>query len=98
MDRNDSGIIEKIGYPAACEQLAEECCELAHAALKLSRAMRGTNPTPVSIQEAKDNMEEEYADVVLCASLIGLNLDQDTMTLKWKRWRKRLGLDVREDM
>lgn len=30
-------------------QLAEEASELAQAALKLKRAMEGTNPTPMSV-------------------------------------------------
>lgn len=34
-------LIENIGEPAMLEQLAEECVELAHAALKLARVERG---------------------------------------------------------
>ena len=34
-------------------QIAEEAAELAQAALKLRRAMTGTNPTPVTVDEAK---------------------------------------------
>ena len=39
-------IIEQIGECAVLEQLAEECVELAQAALKLARKKRGENPTP----------------------------------------------------
>lgn len=45
-------------------QIAEEAAELAKAALKLRRAITGTNPTPVSVDEAKYNLLEEYGDVV----------------------------------
>lgn len=46
-------------------QLAEEAAELAQAALKLRRAITGTNPTPVSEDEALHNLCEEIADVSL---------------------------------
>lgn len=36
-------------------QLAEEASELAQAALKLKRAMEGTNPTPKSVEECVEN-------------------------------------------
>lgn len=39
-------IIETIGTEAVLEQLAEKSAELAQAALKLARKMRGVNPTP----------------------------------------------------
>ena len=45
-------------------QLAEEAAELAQAALKLRRAITGTNPTPVSNEDAIYNLIEEYGDVV----------------------------------
>lgn len=47
-------------------QLAEEASELAQAALKKRRVLDGTNPTPVSLKEANDNLVEEGADVLLC--------------------------------
>lgn len=37
-------IVDTIGPTAALEQLAEECTELAHAALKLARINRGGKP------------------------------------------------------
>ena len=46
-------------------QLAEEASELAQAALKLRRALDGTNPTPKSVEECEANMIEEWADVDL---------------------------------
>ena len=44
-------------------QIAEEAAELAQAALKLRRAITGTNPTPVTMEEALDSFFEEYGDV-----------------------------------
>ena len=59
-------LIENIGEPAMLEQLAEECVELAHAALKLSRVLRGVNPTPKTERECCDTITEEMADVAIC--------------------------------
>lgn len=58
-------IIDKVGESAILEQLAEECAELAKAALKLSRVMRKENPTPVTVNDAFDNLVEEIGDVRL---------------------------------
>ena len=44
-------------------QISEEADELAKAALKLRRAIAGTNPTPVTVEEALDSFFEEYGDV-----------------------------------
>ena len=59
-------LIERIGEPAALELLAEECTELAHAALKLARAERGENPTPMQMEECYAAVIEEWADVIIC--------------------------------
>ncbi len=44
-------------------QLAEEAAELSQAALKLRRVITGTNPAPVSEDEALHNLYEEIIDV-----------------------------------
>ena len=72
------------------DQLAEECTELAHAALKASRIMRGENPTPVNIREAESKLVEEWTDLCLVADVIGLNLDEDIYDAKLNRWTARL--------
>lgn len=59
-------IVERIGEPAFLEQLAEECSELAQAALKTARKYRDENPTPKTIDECYDALQEEMADVMLC--------------------------------
>ena len=53
-------------------QLAEECCELAQASLKLVRAVKGE--TPVSVADARAAFLEEYADVTLM-TLIFMSAD-----------------------
>lgn len=51
----------KYGDEYLFRQLAEECIELAHASLKLIRAMRGETPLP--IEKARASFLEEVADV-----------------------------------
>ena len=77
-------------------QLAEECAELGKAALKLRRVIDGKNPTPVSYEEAMDNLIEEYADVFLALEVLdfftleNLNLVGNIGREKCERWEKRL--------
>lgn len=77
-------------------QLAEEASELAQAALKLKRAMEGTNPTPKSVEECVENMDEEIADVSLLVSRLEYNTKEHLLSqgrvAYWKaeRWLKRL--------
>lgn len=59
-------LIHHIGTPAMLEQTAEECVELAHACLKLSRKLRNENPTKSSEADIMNNLHEELADVLLC--------------------------------
>lgn len=84
-------------------QLAEECSELAQAALKLKRAMEGTNPTPKSILECWDALEEEMADVDLVMGELlsagnGLYIERliDIENEKRERWLHRLKKNRRE--
>lgn len=54
MQRKISDILPKTEILA---QLAEEASELAQAALKLRRALDGTNPTPKSVEECRSAFE-----------------------------------------
>lgn len=55
-----------IGTPATLENLAEECTELAHAALKCARILRGESPTPdKTLEEAQANLTEECSHVLI---------------------------------
>lgn len=73
-------------------QLAEECSECAHAALKLVRAMN--HDTPVDKVTATDNLIEELADVKVCMNAIAdiapLDLVVDMAFKKTERWEKRI--------
>lgn len=85
-------------------QLAEEASELAQAALKLRRALDGTNSTPKSVAECEANLMEEFADIsnavdALCDAWFGDDLDSECEfwnakyeieAAKYKRWLSRL--------
>lgn len=88
------GITERIGEAAALEQLAEEAAELAHAALKMARIVRGENPTPVSKEQAYLSLLEEIGDVRLCAYVLqdtyGAFYTSKLEDEKLERWHNRL--------
>ena len=77
-------------------QLAEECTELAQAALKYRRVLDGTNPTPVEHDQAVINLYEELGDVMGCLFAADLihHIDQECIdfvsVFKMARWVKRL--------
>lgn len=89
-------IIDKIGEAAILEQLAEECAELTKAALKLSRVMRKENPTPVTVNDAFDNLVEEIGDVRLLLRVTDFMYDsidtQEIEKYKLQRWKNRIKL------
>jgi len=79
----------------ACELLAglaEECCELAQAALKLRRCYDGTNPTPADPDRQYECLLEEIGDVELYLDQLSINRDviRDYKAFKLERWKKRL--------
>lgn len=89
------GIAEKVSFVRATQsnesllcQLAEECCELAQAALKLRRVLVGDSPTPVTQQESSAAVIEEIADVKLLMTILG---DAECEGQISDRQRKRLG-------
>lgn len=81
-------------------QISEEADELAKAALKLRRAITQTNPTPVTVDEAIDNLLEEYGDVVGSFLVYAKknNLDDESVyemsneyiKSKFDRWAQRI--------
>lgn len=101
MSKKVSDILPKTEILA---QLAEEASELAQAALKLRRALDGTNPTPKNVAECEANLMEEFADIsnavdVLCDAWFGDSLDsecefwnaeREIEDTKYKRWLSRL--------
>lgn len=79
--------------------IAEEASELAKAALKLRRAMTGTNPTPVTEVEAMNNLYEEYGDVLGAFRVFFLHVGNedelneiinDNINAKYHRWANRI--------
>lgn len=84
-------IIEKTGYAACLEQLAEEASELAQAALKMARIIRGENPTPVTWETATDNLREEVSDVRLCIRVLEeKRVITDTTDLETQKLQRRI--------
>lgn len=75
-------------------QLAEEAIELAHAALKMRRALGRTNPTPLSSVEALARLKEEVADVLLLLEVLGIDGNPEEYErikdYKLQRWVDRL--------
>ena len=74
MSKKVSDILPKTEILA---QLAEEASEMAQAALKLRRALDGTNPTPKSVVECLENIQEEMADVFVCLTMFGKSAERD---------------------
>ena len=108
MSKKVSDILPKTEILA---QLAEEASELAKAALKLRRALDGTNPTPKSGAECEANLMEEFADIsnavtALCDAWFGddlnserefWNAENEIETAKYKRWLSRLEAKEQSD-
>lgn len=108
MSKKVSDILPKTEILA---QLAEEASELAQAALKLRRALDGTNPTPKSVAECEANLIEEFADMSnginsLCEAWFGDDLDSECEFwdaeheieyAKYKRWLSRLEAKEQSD-
>lgn len=96
MESSSMDIIGRIGTPAALEQLAEECCELGQAALKMARKLRGENPTPKTYDDCMKDFNEEVADVMVCleslvdSGFISNESIESVMVLKGRRWQDRL--------
>nr|DAM13950.1 MAG TPA: nucleoside triphosphate pyrophosphohydrolase [Caudoviricetes sp.] len=91
-------INQKLGARERLEVLAEEAAELSQAALKMIRAYRmggAVNPTPLTPEEALENLFEEVADVELAIESLGLyymnrGKIEKTKEEKRKRWAERL--------
>ena len=91
-------ITQKLGARERLEALAEETAELSQAALKMIRACRfgeTVNPTPLTAEEALENLYEEIADVELAVEMlnvgvIGREKIDGIKEIKRERWAKRL--------
>ena len=86
-------IAENVSYCELLCQLAEECAELAQAALKYRRTLPSVdNPTPIDSGIAYEKMTEEVADVLNC--IFALEFNKNIINIiagdKLARWRARL--------
>ena len=90
MNNNLIDIITRLPAASLYEQLAEECAELAHDALKLARIIRQENPTPQTKVETTQHLIEELSDVSLVCDVIGIEPDQEIKARKLQRWAERL--------
>ena len=74
--------------------LTEEALELALSALKLRRVMDGTNPTPVTLEQATANLLEEFGDVLNTVEVLVTptqnELAMQLRQTKRTRWVERL--------
>ena len=89
-ERDLATIRSAVPLPALYELLAEECTELAHAALKAARRLRAENPTPLTFGECRHMAQEEISDVHLVARVLGLKPDPEMVRHKLERWYERL--------
>lgn len=83
----------RLPQPERLAMLAEEAAELGHAALKLRRALDGTNPTPVTVEEAQAALQEEVADVLLLIFPVMADMAEiirEIQDVKLRRWADRL--------
>ncbi len=83
-------ICKHMTEPALYEALAEEATELAMAALKYARVLRGENPTHLKKDEVKNNLIEEFTDVHCVADVIDLTVNPEIKSYKLHRWYERL--------
>lgn len=93
VNENFEKIKGRLGEAEVLAQLAEECAELAQAALKLRRALDEKNPTSKTADECRRALIEEYTDVIHCALVLDLEMDLDQIRKKTERWMRRLGME-----
>lgn len=83
-----------LSKPCLYDQLAEEATELAQAAIKMSRILRGENPAPVTPQFVERMVNEEYNDVMNVIHLLGFCENKDMQREKMRRWIERLNTET----
>lgn len=91
MDSRIKEISEALSQDEILYQLAEECSELAQAALKMARSNQGKAYKPR--EECIDNLVEEIEDVKLCIDVLerkdGLSKRDYYREKKVNRWYRR---------
>lgn len=79
-----TGINTLLGCCELLAGLAEEATELAQAALKMRRTLDKSNPTPMTTGDASRNLNEEFADVLLCAAVLGFDREEIARIIREK--------------
>lgn len=79
-----------LSKPCLYDQLAEEATELAQAAIKMARILRGENPSPVTPQFVEHMVDEEYNDVMNIIHILGIPENKELQRDKMRRWIERL--------
>lgn len=79
-----------LGIPERLTQLAEECSELAQAALKLRRSITGINPTPVIEAVARSVLIEEIVDVFVCLDVLDIQKDAEYVNNVYRVWDEKM--------
>lgn len=90
-DASKYQIRQKVTHLELYGQLAEECCELAQAALKMQRWHTENNPPRKSFLDCAESLDEEIADVVLLLNLLDIKVEapfryRSTIDRKAERW------------
>lgn len=90
--QNIEYIIEHVSEHRLYEQLAEECCELAQAALKMSRYLQKEDSVAMTKEEIHSKIVEEMTDVFVCLDTLyqKQGIDMELAAKKVNRWKNRI--------
>lgn len=90
--QNIEYIIEHVSEHRLYEQLAEECCELAQAALKMSRYLQKEDSVDMNKKEIHSKLDEEMTDVFVCLDTLHRrpNINMELAAKKANRWKNRI--------
>lgn len=90
--QNIEYISDSISEHRLYEQLAEECCELAQAALKMSRYLQEEDSVAMTKEEIYSKLDEEMTDVFVCLDTLYRrpNIDMELAAKKANRWKDRI--------
>lgn len=78
-------------------QLAEECTELAQAALKMQRLFMPINMPRMDPYDCREKLEEEIADVRLCLRVLRLSSHSTIENYKANRWASNIADQLRKE-
>lgn len=92
-------IIEHVSEHRLYEQLAEECCELAQAALKMSRYLQKEDYVAMTKEEIHSKIVEEMTDVLVCLDTLHQrqDIDMELAAKKVNRWKNRIDETIKTD-